>query len=467
MNENIDLIKILKDCPNEWNLWSPLFGEVKFLRIFGDYIEVIDKIGTQAYFDKLGRYITTYETVNSCMLFPSKDQMEWSKFTAPWYKKDKLVEPKFKVGDWVISSVLGTARIMGVNDSNEYQLEYIDGKQEFSSIDYVNYTYDKWTIKDAKDGDVLCCKSGWICIFKTLNNHTNTFSSYCFMDSDKWFFDRGFDGHTLDKKFINAYNGEIYPATKEQRDLLFQKMKEAYYKWDAGKKELKKVKPKFKIGDWIITPENKVLQITSIGDTTYGFNNESHYWAICYCDEQCRFWTIKDAKDGDILANDHHILILKELVYDWSSNGTPYSVKAYCGIKPNGNFEIGKDNWSFCGTLHIHPATKEQRDTLMKAMNDARYEWDMKKKELKKLVPNRFDPKTLKPFDKILVRRSNENHDVWFPDFVSDPPDDTSNKTLCMCIMDDMAMVIPYNDETKHLVGTTDEAPEFYRYWED
>ena len=26
---------------------------------------------------------------------------------------------------------------------------------------------------------------------------------------------------------------------------------------------------------------------------------------------------------------------------------------------------------------------------------------------------------------------------------------------------------IPYNDDTKHLVGTTDEAPEFYRYWED
>ena len=26
---------------------------------------------------------------------------------------------------------------------------------------------------------------------------------------------------------------------------------------------------------------------------------------------------------------------------------------------------------------------------------------------------------------------------------------------------------IPYNEETKHLVGTTDEAPEYYRYWED
>lgn len=79
----------------------------------------------------------------------------------------------------------------------------------------------------------------------------------------------------------------------------------------------------------------------------------------------------------------------------------------------------------------------------------------------------KFNPKTLKPFDKVLVRRGSENYDVWFPDFVSSPPDDNNNKTLCMCIMDDIAMVIPYNDETKHLLGTSDEAPEYYRYWED
>lgn len=79
---------------------------------------------------------------------------------------------------------------------------------------------------------------------------------------------------------------------------------------------------------------------------------------------------------------------------------------------------------------------------------------------------NRFDPKTLKPFDKVLIRRSSENYNVWFPDFVSDPPNGTNNKTLCMCVMEDIVMVIPYNDKTKHLLGTSDEAPEYYRYWE-
>lgn len=79
----------------------------------------------------------------------------------------------------------------------------------------------------------------------------------------------------------------------------------------------------------------------------------------------------------------------------------------------------------------------------------------------------KFDPNTLQPFDKVLARRGNENYNVWFPDFISDPPNSTNNKTLCMCVMEDIAMVIPYNDETKHLIGTTDKAPEYYKYWED
>ena len=79
----------------------------------------------------------------------------------------------------------------------------------------------------------------------------------------------------------------------------------------------------------------------------------------------------------------------------------------------------------------------------------------------------KFDPKTLQPFDKALIRRGSENYNVWFPDFVSEPPNGANNKTLCMCVGEDFSMVIPYNDETKHLVGTADEAPEYYKYWED
>ena len=90
---------------------------------------------------------------------------------------------------------------------------------------------------------------------------------------------------------------------------------------------------------------------------------------------------------------------------------------------------------------------------------------DWSKFKIKSNKP-KFDPKTLQPFDKVLVKRGDKSYHVWFPDFISLPPNDIDETALCMTT-DDVVMVIPYNDETKHLAGTNKEAPEFYRYWED
>ena len=149
------------------------------------------------------------------------------------YFKDRLVEPKFKVGDWITSSVLGTARIMGVNDSNEYQLEDTDGKQKFSNIDYVNHAYDKWTIQDAKDGDVLAMswledKNLWeqIIIFKKYHGqgvegyHGKCVEGYgnTFKNGEIAFTDENVPYYS---KTWTCY---LYPATKEQHTRLFQKI---------------------------------------------------------------------------------------------------------------------------------------------------------------------------------------------------------------------------------------------------
>ena len=83
-----------------------------------------------------------------------------------------------------------------------------------------------------------------------------------------------------------------------------------------------------------------------------------------------------------------------------------------------------------------------------------------------KVKKHKFDPKTFQPFDKVLVKKGDKSYHVWFPDFISLPPNDGDETILCMTT-DDVVMVIPYNEETKHLVETNDEAPEFYRYWED
>ena len=149
--------------------------------------------------------------------------------------KEEKIEPKFKVGDWIISSVLGTARIIGVNDSNEFQLEYTDGKQEFSSIDYVNYAYDKWTINSAKDGDVLALswledKNLWekIIIFKKY--HSEGVKGICSTPCVEGYgntFKNGKMAFTDEEVpyYSKTWTWNLHPATKEQRDLLFQKNK--------------------------------------------------------------------------------------------------------------------------------------------------------------------------------------------------------------------------------------------------
>lgn len=70
----------------------------------------------------------------------------------------------------------------------------------------------------------------------------------------------------------------------------------------------------------------------------------------------------------------------------------------------------------------------------------------------------RFDPKTLKPFDKIIFK----GHGMWFCGLFSHIHNSYAcvGETYYKC-------VIPYNDDTKHLLGTKDEAPDFYKYWED
>ena len=91
MNENIDLTKILKDCPEGFKLYTPLFGEVEFKGIGGSEVYPIstyDFFDQKVTFTKEGYYRDN--TYAECLLFPSKDQRDWSKFTAPWYKKEKF-----------------------------------------------------------------------------------------------------------------------------------------------------------------------------------------------------------------------------------------------------------------------------------------------------------------------------------------------------------------------------------------
>ena len=96
MNKNIDLTKILKDCPEGTKFYSTIFGEVEFVRVYqNNSVDFIIEIKLS---DNSIDSVTTdgrlYEEFNGeCILFPSKDQRDWDKFTAPWYKKERF-DPK-------------------------------------------------------------------------------------------------------------------------------------------------------------------------------------------------------------------------------------------------------------------------------------------------------------------------------------------------------------------------------------
>ena len=138
------------------------------------------------------------------------------------------VEPKFKVGDWVV-------RKNGqnfCNGSKFVQITEIDGEKHW--FDCRSWLIDKdvrlWTINDAEDGDLIYVSTkekSIAAIFDKVDNGIIYF--HCYICGD---FTQG--GHMS----MNSVE-LIYPLQKANHQRLFQKMKEAGYEWDAGKKELK------------------------------------------------------------------------------------------------------------------------------------------------------------------------------------------------------------------------------------
>ena len=82
--------------------------------------------------------------------------------------------------------------------------------------------------------------------------------------------------------------------------------------------------------------------------------------------------------------------------------------------------------------------------------------WDKPKVE-------KFDPSTLQPFDKVLVRDVYKG--CWACTLFSHIDNDVSFPVYCSS--DCFATCIPYNEETKHLVGTSDDCPDYYKWWEE
>ena len=236
MNENVNLSKILRDCLKGTKLYSPLFGVVKFEEISEDWNFVCVRKGKDIWtFTYDARFLFGISNSKSAeiMLFPSKDQRDWSKFNV----SDKI-EPKFNVGDWVVFLTSESVYQVEKKENYEYTLKHIFGGSLCVSFSDENLIRE-WTIQDAKDGDVICYRDE-ISLYKhDIKNCTKQeitfggFVYYCCYDGKRFI---------TDSLYMLTKQDEIdiHPATKEQRDVLMKVMNDAGYEWDTKKKELKK-----------------------------------------------------------------------------------------------------------------------------------------------------------------------------------------------------------------------------------
>lgn len=149
------------------------------------------------------------------------------------------VEPNFKVGDWVIWDNKIPCHVDNIyqgKNSLMYTITDTNNMTRSYSVKGFDNNAHLWTIQDARNGDILCSNQ-IIVLFKQWEDNTG----YTFVIAHAGIDISGklqiTNGHWL-------INNKSKPATKEQRDILFQKMKEACYEWDADKKELRKIEQK-------------------------------------------------------------------------------------------------------------------------------------------------------------------------------------------------------------------------------
>ena len=278
-----------------------------------------------------------------------------------------------------------------------------------------------------KDGDIITCTNSnctFISIFKEKRTAGTYFTGYCTLILDK---------NELKVGISSSDFRNPRFATKEEKQKLFDAIKDNSYEWDPNTKTLNEFKIKkgnlyVCIKKWYNEYDNEIFHK---GDTYYspedGYLIPSNSNVPCkvehYVDEYFRIHSL-----GQGLVPEAKALIKPK-----------FKVGDRIKHKHNNNLgTIGCIDESFyhCA-FSVIPICEQDS-------------WE--------IVPNKFDITTLKPFDKVLVRDSNK--DKWNIDFFSYYRD--SGDYQCMTFVKNQC--IPY-EGNEHLLSTTNNCSEYYKNW--
>ena len=293
MKEKINISEILKDKKNGLRLYSPIFGECAFCCVRNDTNDICVKKhnGVKEFFDSKGLYYNTGEV----MLFPSKSMRDWEKLS--WKRGDLLINSCglqciFK--EWASDdytkfngcysnsrdgyedvSNAETVKFVKLDDNTAYG--YVrEIERKLGGILNLETLEIEKAQQEFKDGDVLfvkCYDSAFIEIFKYSKNNGDLYDRAS-LDTTNQILDIS-GRYRIGKDEIT----EIRLATEAEKQQLFSALKKEGKAWDAEKKMIVNLKPKFDE----LKPFDKVVVRCSEADrwSIDFFSHKVHNGYIC------------------------------------------------------------------------------------------------------------------------------------------------------------------------------------------
>lgn len=270
---------------------------------------------------------------------------------------------KFNVWDWIVGNSKHPYQISGMDESMYYFLGHTGG-QLIMSIDR---NFHKWTIDDAKDGDVLVY-SDTITIFFYKNKTSFRISMYAKLVNDEI---------KTDVTDELSSTNIIKPATLEQIKFFIKKLNSEELYWDSWNKQIKSTKQNmnlFHIGDWIDSDIHHPMLITDIYKEHYIFNYDKKSRCECWIvDNEYHIWNTADMKCGDIVVD------VYGTIYMFNTFGIT-SYKYFCYYcKFNNSFNVLVDGDV---TNSLRPATLKECQLLHIKIIENGYRWDQTKQML-------------------------------------------------------------------------------------
>ena len=394
-----NIAEILKNAPKGLKLYSPVVGEVEFVEVdeeavFG--IKVMNITGCMDYFDEFGRYCK----IGDCCLFPSKEHQSWDNWQEVLIPQCLgiviITERGFCNYEWAVIK-------NGMFALNMYK----------SNDNYLR-PFEEMNFKDMR--------------FATPDETEKFFKE---LDRQGYKFENGIVTKKESKQNINFYEKEYVVLTKSFSGQVSR---------DGGVFDLN-------VGDVFYCDGKNMMGFCNVINLKNGeqFNINPRF---------LRGWTVKDAKDGDLLSMDDFVFLYK-------SKQSNITANAYIIIGKYDN-KIYTDDWCDCDDS-VTIASDNEKAWFYRTLIENGYYWNPIKKNLYKLEYNctakdkKFTINDFKPFDKVIARGFNG---VWKCSIFSHHNAGnyiTTDSTYTECV--------PYNEETAHLLGTAENYEGKYKTW--